>query len=90
MKNVIYRDVNMEKGIPMNEKLKQRLIRKARKIYSKIEPCGLLPSLDDCFTIVGNDLVFWFNTQDMLTHALIEENCKSEHNGIGHVTRRRV
>jgi hypothetical protein len=53
----------------MNE-LKNRLISKAQEIFIKIYPCGGKRDLTDCFTVIGNKLVFWFNTEDQSTHLL--------------------
>lgn len=53
----------------MNE-LKKNLINKAQEIFIKIYPCGGKSDLGECFTIIGNKLVFWFNTEDQSTHLL--------------------
>jgi hypothetical protein len=56
-------------------KTKQRLIKKAKKTYKQIYPCGARSSLSDCFTAIddGRKVVFWFNTEDESTHVLVDE-----------------
>ena len=43
---------------------KRKLIEKARSKYKEHEilPCGNFSKLEECFTSVGNRLIFWFNT----------------------------
>jgi len=53
----------------MNE-LKQKMILEAMEKYKTIFPCGNKTDLTDCFTLMGNLLVFWFNTEDHSTHLL--------------------
>ena len=53
----------------MNE-LKKRMIRKAVQQYKKIYPCGQKRSFAECFSLLGNNLVFWFNTEDQSTHLI--------------------
>lgn len=53
--------------------LKHSLIEKARRTYRAVHPCGLKERLEDCFTIVGNKCVFWFNTEDNSTHVVVAE-----------------
>jgi len=56
-------------------KTKQDLIRKAKKAYKQIYPCGAKSSFYDCFTAIedGKKIVFWFNTEDDNTHVLVDE-----------------
>ncbi len=53
----------------MNE-MKMQMIFKARETFKTIYPCGNKTSFTDCFTTMGNNLVFWFNTEDNSTHLL--------------------
>lgn len=53
----------------MNE-LKNKLIITAQEIFKIIYPCGGKRDLNDCFTIIGNKLLFWFNTEDHSTHLI--------------------
>ena len=53
----------------MNE-LKTRMIFQARETFKNIYPCGTNTEFIDCFTMMGNMLVFWFNTDDHSTHLL--------------------
>ena len=50
--------------------LKTRLISQAQQTFQTIYPCGNKVELFDCFTQMGNLLVFWFNTEDHSTHLL--------------------
>jgi hypothetical protein len=49
---------------------KIKLINQAIMIYKKIYPCGNKRNLFDCFTQIGNSILFWFNTEDHSTHLL--------------------
>jgi hypothetical protein len=53
----------------MNE-MKRKMISQARETFKTIYPCGNKTALIDCFTKMGNKLVFWFNTEDQSTHLL--------------------
>ena len=57
----------------MEKKLKKSMIREAKKLHSKIFPCGMKKSLDECFTITEDAVLLWFNTPDMDTRVLIAE-----------------
>ena len=46
------------------------LIRKARNTYKKIFPCKGKTRLEECFTIEGTKMIFWFNTEDRNTHTI--------------------
>ena len=43
---------------------KTALIRKAREKFEgqEIHPCGGLGTLEECFSQIGDRLIFWFNT----------------------------
>ncbi len=51
-------------------KMKTDLISEARDHYSVIFPCGDKVSFDECFTSNGDQLLFWFNTEDQSTHVM--------------------
>ena len=53
----------------MNE-LKYMMISEATNSYATIYPCGDKKTLEDCFTMNGNQLLFWFNTEDQSTHII--------------------
>ena len=53
--------------------IKKKMIAEAEKKYRKILPCSSRRSLDECFTIEKNRVVFWFNTEDFSTHMLSTE-----------------
>ena len=53
----------------MNE-LKKKMIRKAVQQYHRIYPCGSKQDFSECFTLVDNSMVFWFNTEDHSTHLM--------------------
>ena len=50
--------------------LKMSLIEKAFGQFVLIYPCRNAINIDDCFTVAGNRLYFWFNTEDNSTHIL--------------------
>jgi hypothetical protein len=56
----------------MNEK-KAQLIEQARRQYRRIFPCSTNRDLDDCFTIEGSKVLFWFNTDDDSTHMVTSD-----------------
>ncbi len=62
-----------KRGFVMETKVKKRMIREARKVYSKIFPCGLKKSLEECFTITDDTVLLWFNTKDQNTHVVMAE-----------------
>ena len=43
------------------EMLKSALIDRAKNEYKEIYPCGGKSLFDDCFTVEGQKLIFWFN-----------------------------
>jgi hypothetical protein len=49
------------------------LIQQAIDKHEKIYPCGSVTQLGDCFTMTGDKLFFWYNTEDDSTHLLMEE-----------------
>lgn len=55
------------------EQLKSTMISQAQERHSEIYPCGGLSSLSECFTVEADMLLFWFNTKDNSTHAMMEE-----------------
>jgi hypothetical protein len=55
------------------EQIKQTLIEKAIDIYGVIKPCGQKKSIDDCFTVYSNRILFWFNDIDNSTKMLVHE-----------------
>lgn len=52
------------------QEIKKLLIRKAETTHKKIYPCKGKSRLDDCFTVEGSKIIFWFNTEDCNTHTL--------------------
>lgn len=53
----------------MNE-LKYEMISEATQSFAAIYPCGDKKTLEDCFTMNGDQLLFWFNTEDQSTHII--------------------
>ena len=54
----------------MNE-IKKELIKQAQEKYKDIAPCSAHEHLDECFTLEGEKVFFWFNTPDRTTHLLV-------------------
>lgn len=52
------------------KRYKMRLINSAHKKYKDISPVSNYKTFDECFTIYGGVLVFWFNTKDASTHVV--------------------
>jgi len=52
----------------------KKLIRRALKEHSRIFPPAHKRSLKECFTRHNGKIVFWFNTEDRTTHALIGDD----------------
>ena len=50
--------------------LKQKLIRQAQKEYRSIAPCNAKGDFSESFTVEGEKVFFWFNTEDKSTHIL--------------------
>jgi hypothetical protein len=55
------------------EDRKAALIQQAKDKYRDIFPTGRMETLDDCFTVRGDELIFWFNTSEGTTHVLKEK-----------------
>lgn len=53
--------------------IKKELVEKAKEQYEEIYPCNDVESLSDCFTVIDDELFFWFNTKDCSTHVLSSE-----------------
>lgn len=53
--------------------IQERLITEAQKKFNQIYPCGSNQSLQECFTIENDMILFWFNTSDKSTHVLCSE-----------------
>ncbi|MCK5232169.1 MAG: hypothetical protein KAR13_17995 [Desulfobulbaceae bacterium] len=53
----------------MNE-IKEHMIEMARRRYDKISPCSFKATLDECFTVNDECILFWFNTEDNSTHCV--------------------
>lgn len=53
----------------MNQ-IKQKLIETALQRHEKIYPCISRRTLDECFTLEGGRVLFWFNTEDHSTHII--------------------
>jgi hypothetical protein len=54
-------------------RLKRRLIRRAKETYKTIYPCGGRSSFSECFTLHDNKVLFWFDTEDHSTHVVADE-----------------
>ncbi|WP_155851799.1 hypothetical protein [Chitinivibrio alkaliphilus] len=52
------------------EHVKKQLIQEAQKSFSNIRPCSSKGSFQDCFSVEGDSLLFWFNTPDNSTHIM--------------------
>jgi hypothetical protein len=52
----------------MNE-LKLQLLREAERRYGRIHPCGN-KTFDECYSIVGTNLLFWFNDEADSSHVV--------------------
>ena len=50
--------------------LMDRLIQMARERHGSISPCSNKKSLRDCFTVLDNMLVLWFNTSNRSTNTV--------------------
>lgn len=55
------------------EDRKAALIRQAREKYVEIFPAGRMKTLEECFTVRGDELIFWFNTSEGTTHVIREQ-----------------
>jgi hypothetical protein len=54
----------------MMNKIKKHLIQKAKNTHKKIYPCKGKSRLEECFTVEGKKIIFWFNTEDCNTHTM--------------------
>jgi hypothetical protein len=54
------------------EDLKQKLIDRAIEKHNRIFPCGSRKNFSECFTILEEQLLFWYNTEDHDTKVLYE------------------
>jgi hypothetical protein len=52
--------------------IKSEMIREALRKYRKIYPVTTASALVDCFTFDTDKIIFWFNTEDQSTRALIK------------------
>ncbi len=68
-----------KRGSIMETKVKRKMIREAKRLYTKIFPCGLKENLEECFTIADDTLLLWFNTKDQHTHVVKAEKGKYLH-----------
>jgi hypothetical protein len=64
-----YIQIHDTNEVNMNE-VKTDMIAEATSDYSIIFPCGNKTSFEDCFTRNGDQLIFWFNTEDHSTHVI--------------------
>jgi hypothetical protein len=55
-------------------KKQRRMICRAQKKHGRICPCGTLPMLSQCFSKVGERMVFWYNDENGNTHVVVEES----------------
>lgn len=55
------------------EKLKKQLREEAEKEHGKIYPAGRYRELEDCYTVHGNHLLFWYNLEDQTTKTKVRE-----------------
>ncbi len=53
--------------------LKLDILASALERYQKIYPCSERRDFSECFTVEGNRLYFWFNTEDDSTHVMFKE-----------------
>lgn len=56
----------------MNE-IQDELIETALAQFRRIFPCGNKSKIEEGFTVEGQHLLFWFNTEDNSTHLLSRE-----------------
>ncbi|MBD3391656.1 MAG: hypothetical protein GF418_06355 [Chitinivibrionales bacterium] len=55
------------------QEIRDQMIRRAIEAHNRITPCSNKEALSECFSLMGDKLVFWFNTDDDSTHVLVEE-----------------
>jgi hypothetical protein len=49
------------------------MIQHAWERFTHIAPCPTRETLEDCFTVENNYIMFWFNTDDQSTHVITEK-----------------
>ncbi|MBN2443080.1 MAG: hypothetical protein JXJ04_17100 [Spirochaetales bacterium] len=52
------------------QEIKESLIKRAKNTHKTIYPCKGKTELEECFTIEGRKIIFWFNTEDRNTHTI--------------------
>lgn len=52
--------------------IKNKMIKDAQRRFSSIYPVKSRNTLQDCFTVEKDIIIFWFNTDDASTHTIIE------------------
>jgi hypothetical protein len=60
-------------GFVMIELLKQELVNEAFNKHAVVAPVGNRTSLDECFTIESDSLMFWYNDEGNSTHLLVKD-----------------
>jgi hypothetical protein len=53
--------------------LKRKMIAEAQRKYSRIFPCSSRRTLNECFTVEDDQIIFWFNTEDATTHTMTKD-----------------
>jgi hypothetical protein len=53
--------------------IREQLIEQAIQRHRKIYPCANRRDFTECFTVTGNRVFFWFNTEDQSTHLVVAE-----------------
>jgi hypothetical protein len=61
-------------------KIQERMIKKALGVHKRIFPCKGKSHFDECFTVEGRKIIFWFNTEDQTTHIIFEKLRSAENN----------
>jgi hypothetical protein len=70
----VERQINIEKEAVMyiiSEQTKESMIEEAIQRHGDIKPCGIKETLDDCFTIQLDMILFWYNDSQDSTHIII-------------------
>ena len=50
--------------------LMQQMIMTAQEQHNRIYPCVPARTFEECFTVEGEKLILWFNTEDNSTHLI--------------------
>lgn len=58
--------------------VEEAMIEMARRRFHTIYPCSYRHSLEECFTVVGEKQVLWFNTEDHSTHVVTSDELDRE------------